>query len=177
MKHLTSFSQMLAFVLLAFFGMGCGQGSPLPTVNQVDLERYAGTWFEIARLPNTFEQDLKCVTATYTVLDDGRVGVTNEGVNERTGESEIAEGKARVKDENEPGQLRVVFFWPFGGDYFIIELDNDYRFALVGAPNREYLWILAREKQLDEPVLLPLVERAKALGFPIEQLIFPAHDC
>ena len=168
---------MFAFVLLSFWGIGCGKGDPLPTVDQVDLERYAGTWFEIARLPNTFEEGLKCVTATYTILEDGRVGVTNKGVNERTGEAEVAEGKARVKDQNEPGQLRVVFFWPFGGDYFIIELDSDYRYALVGAPDREYLWILAREKQLDGLILAQLVERANALGFPVEQLIFPVHDC
>lgn len=168
---------MVALIVMALFEMGCGKHAPLPTVDAVDLERYAGQWYEIARLPNSFEAGLKCVTATYTVLENGKVGVTNRGINEETGELETAEGKARVKDENEPGQLRVVFFWPFGGDYFIIDLDDEYRYALVGAPNREYLWVLARDKQLDKAVLARLLEKAKSLGFPTERLIFPIHDC
>lgn len=168
---------MVSILAMSLLGMSCGNHDSLPTVEKVDLERYAGTWFEIARLPNSFEDGLKCVTATYTLLDNGKVGVTNQGVNENTGKTETAEGKARVKDPSEPGQLRVVFFWPFGGDYFIIDLDADYRYALVGAPDREYLWILAREKQLDPSTLSMLLEKAKSLGFSTDKLIFPVHDC
>lgn len=168
---------MFTLMLLSFLGVGCGKNDPLPTVDKVDLNRYAGTWYEIARLPNTFEEGLKCVTATYTLLDDGRVGVTNKGVNESTGELDVAEGKARVPDDDFPGQLRVVFFWPFGGDYYIIDLDQDYRYALVGAPDRNYLWILGRDKALDSEILARLVDKAKELGFPTEQLIYPLHDC
>lgn len=168
---------MFTLMLLSLLGMGCGKNDPLPTVDKVDLNRYAGKWYEIARLPNTFEKGLKCVTATYTLLDDGRIGVTNRGINEATGAVETAEGKARVPNDEHPGELRVVFFWPFGGDYCIINLDEEYRHALVGAPDRDYLWILARDKELAPEVLTQLIDKAKGLGFPTDQLIYPLHDC
>jgi hypothetical protein len=87
---------MVALMLMAFFEMGCGKHAPLPTVDAVDLERYAGQWYEIARLPNSFEAGLKCVTATYTVLENGKVGVTNRGINEETGE--VTEYRPRQRD-------------------------------------------------------------------------------
>ncbi len=168
---------ILVFFLLALPG-GCGSKEYLPTVDEVDLERYAGLWYEIARLPNRFERDLKCVTAEYTLREDGKIQVTNRGVNvnDPSDRSE-ANGTARVPDDQFPGQLRVVFFWPFGGDYYIIELDHDYQHALIGSPDREYLWILARDSKLEDAAHEKLVKRASELGFPTSELHYPAHDC
>lgn len=170
----------LRWCLIFLIGLpaGCGSKEYLPTVEEVDLERYAGLWYEIARLPNRFERNLKCVTAEYTLMDNGKIQVTNRGVDrDNPDDKSEANGTARVPDADFPGQLRVVFFWPFGGDYYLIELDENYQHALVGSPDREYLWILAREKNLDQNTLENLRNSAKELGFPVDQLHYPAHDC
>lgn len=174
------FQYALRFLVIIAFGLpaGCGSKEYLPTVDEVDLDRYAGLWYEIARLPNRFERNLKCVTAEYTLQDNGKIQVTNRGVNrEDPDDKSEANGTARVPDKELPGQLRVTFFWPFGGDYYIIELDENYRYAMVGAPDRKYLWILARDNALDDAITETLTKRAETLGFPVSELHFPKHDC
>ena len=150
----------------------------LPTVDQVDIQKYLGTWYEIARLPNSFEKGLECVTATYTMKDNGKIQVFNRGHSiKKEHVSKSAKGTARVPDPKFPGRLKVTFFWPFSGDYYIMELDENYQYALVGDPSRKYLWVLSRSKTLDEAIYSKLLDHAKEEGFAIDQLIRVNQDC
>lgn len=150
----------------------------LPTVTRVDLNRYAGTWYEIARLPMWFQRHCVDSKAVYTVRSDGRVGVHNECLTD-AGELAAADGIATVVDAQTNARLAVVFDnWfarLFGsspeGNYWILDLDPEYRTALVGTPDRRYLWILARAPRLDCEIYDTLVHRAKELGYPVERLI------
>ena len=143
----------------------------LKTVEHVDIERYMGTWFEIAKLPQRFEKDLVGVTATYTLLPNGRVRVLNKGYEKGfNGELKTAEGRARVVDTRTNAKLKVSFFWPFAGDYWILELGKDYEYAVVGEESRKYLWILARKPQMDESVYNELLKRVEADGFDISKI-------
>lgn len=137
---------------------------PLPTVQNVYLNRYYGTWYEIAKLPNRFQS--MCVSDTRALYrPDGKdVSVVNQC---RTADGTIkqADGIAKQVEGSQGAKLRVSFFRPFYGDYWILELDPDYRWALVGEPGRNYAWILAREKSLDAVTLERLLARAAVLGF------------
>ena len=150
---------------------------PLPVVPNVSLERYSGTWYEIAKLPNRFEKGLKCITATYTLNPDKTIKVENGGVNIESGERKVSIGKAAVPDPKEPTKLKVSFFWPFSGDYWIIALDEDYKYVMVGHPNRQYLWILCRHKSLDIAIYRNLLEQAKNQGFNIDKVEQTIQDC
>jgi len=151
---------------------------PLDVVPEVDYERYAGRWFEIARLPNEFEEDCaRDVTATYTPRPDGRITVVNRCV-EKDGSINEAEGIARRVDGKPPSVLEVRFapgwlsFLPMvWGDYQIIHLAPDYTHAIVGSPDRKYLWFLARQPKIDPALYGKLKERAKAQGFDVSRLI------
>ena len=156
----------------------CQSHKSLDTVDELQLEKYAGKWYEIARLPNRFERGLKCVTAEYSIREDGKVGVLNKGREiDNPENTNTAEGVARVPNAEKPGQLKVQFFWPFSGDYYVIELDEDYQYALVGSPSRKYLWILAREKEIPDAVNVKLTEVAGKKGFETDELIYVDHDC
>lgn len=149
----------------------------LPTVEEVDLNRYAGLWYEIARLPNSFEKDLQCVTAEYTLKPKGKVEVLNKGFSSKKGAFKSSKGRAWVPDDKYPGRLKVSFFWPFAGDYYIISLDAEYRYALVGDPGRKYLWILSRTKELDDSIYSRLIETARSQGFDTDQMVLVKHNC
>jgi apolipoprotein D and lipocalin family protein len=153
--------------------------APLPTQDWVDLARYAGRWYEIARLPNRFQQQCAGdVAATYTLGSDGRVSVVNE-CRKRDGQLARAAGVARRADENGPAsRLKVRFapaflsFLPFvWGDYWILELDRDYRHVIVGDPSRRYLWILSRTASMDAATYEALVATAGRLGFDTARLV------
>jgi apolipoprotein D and lipocalin family protein len=161
-----------------------GQQPPLTVVDDVDLERYAGTWYEIARLPNRFQD--RCagdVTATYTLLDDGSIQVVNR-CRKEDGDYIEAEGRARRAAKNgSNAKLKVRFaprilsFLPFvWGDYWIIELDPDYRYAVVGDPRRKYLWVLAREPVLEGTTLEGIFERTSDKGFDLSEVIRTRHS-
>lgn len=148
-----------------------GQQTELEVVPHVDLNRYAGRWYEIARLPNRFEK--KCadsVTATYSLRTDGKVEVVNR-CRKSSGDYTTATGKAKVVDKTTNAKLKVTFFWPFYGDYWILDLGDNYEYAVVGAPNRKYLWILSRSRQMDESLYQTLLANAAAQGFKTEQMI------
>ena len=149
----------------------------LPTVQEVDLNRYAGLWYEIARLPNSFEKGLECVTAQYTLKPNGKVEVLNKGYSAKKGAFKSSKGRAWVPDENYPGRLKVSFFWPFAGNYYIISLDKDYAYALVGDPSRKYLWVLSRTTKLDETIYSELLAKARTYGFDTKTMIRIQHDC
>lgn len=150
----------------------------LPTAKELDLTKYAGTWYEIARLPNSFEKGLECVTATYTILPNGKVEVLNKGyTNADTSKSKSIKGVAWVPDNNYPGRLKVRFFWLFSGKYWVIALDKDYNYALVGDPSRKYLWILSKSSTLDNQTHTTLVNIAKENGFDVEKLMMVNQSC
>lgn len=157
-------------VLAFLFLMVTLQAAPPQVVAQVDLARYMGTWHEIAKFPNRFQRGCGCTTATYALRPDGKVAVANRcrGVD---GSPKLAKGWAKVADSAVPAKLRVTFFWPFFGDYWILALDPDYRHVLVGTPNRKYLWILARTPRMEESAYLALVQKAREQGFPVERLV------
>lgn len=152
--------------------------APLATVPSVDLDRYEGRWYEIAALPQRFEKGCHCVYAEYRKNPEGYVDVYNfcrKGGPE--GEGEAATGKAFPVEGSNNSKLKVQFFWPFKGDYWILELDPDYQYALVGSPDRESLWILSRTPQLDQEVYERLVQLARQKGFPVEDLRLMDQSC
>jgi len=151
----------------------------LTTVPALDLNKYSGKWYEIARLPNSFEKGLVCCTAEYSFREDGKIKVVNSGYKEsEPGTFKSVTGKAWLPDINEPGRLKVQFFWPFAAGYYVFHLDDaNYSYALVGNPSRKYLWILARDPQLDETLYQELVEVAKNNDFDTEKLLRVRQDC
>jgi apolipoprotein D and lipocalin family protein len=129
--------------------MGKEPSAPLETVSHVDLNRYMGVWYEIARYPNSFQRGCVESKATYTLLDDGKISVLNECYDgSLSGKLRSAKGKAWVVDKETNAKLKVSFFWFFAGDYWIIDLDDDYSYVVVGHPKRKYLWILSRTKTI-----------------------------
>ena len=144
---------------------------PLDTVDSVDLDRYLGKWYEIARYPNSFERGCVGVTAEYALLDNGQVEVVNTCVESSLdGPVRTIEGTARVFDSSTNAKLKVTFFWPFEGDYWILDLGEEYDYAVVGAPNREFLWILNRTPTMDDALYDELVAKLPDLGFDPDRL-------
>lgn len=164
-------------LLVLLFQSGCtGVPDGTRAVTGFELDRYLGTWYEIARLDHRFERGMTNVTANYGMRDDGGVSVVNRGYKVEKGEWDEATGKAYFVDDVDVGQLKVSFFGPFYGGYNIIELDKDnYQYALVAGPDRSYLWILARSPNLDKDVLSNLVNKARDLNFPTDELIYVDH--
>ena len=143
---------------------------PMQTVESVDLKRYAGMWYEIANFPMVFQRD--CVgdtTAEYTLHADGGVGVNNRCRN-KDGKVDSASGTATVVEGSNNAKLEVTFQQPFKGDYWIIGLDPEYRWAVVGTPDRKYLWILSRSPQLPQEDLDRALAAAKAQGYQLDEL-------
>lgn len=163
----------IIMALLSIFA--CKSDPEQATVKDVDLNRYMGRWYEIARLPNSFERGLECITANYTLRPDGKVTVLNKGKGEKGWES--AKGLAKIPDKNEPGKLKVSFFRPFWGPYWILELDPDYNYVLIGSPSRNYMWILCRQPEMDSGTYDKLVEKANSLGYETSLIIKPRQDC
>jgi apolipoprotein D and lipocalin family protein len=145
----------------------------LQPVTGIDKNRYLGRWYEIARLDHRFERELEAVTATYTLRDDGRIGVANRGFNIEDQEWETVSASAAFLDDPTVGRLKVRFFGIFYGGYNIIELDKDnYQYAMVCGDKRNVLWILARTPTLDKNTQAMLVDKAKAMGFAVNELIW-----
>lgn len=141
----------------------------LEVVPHVELEKYLGKWYEIAHLPAKFQEGCNETTATYMLSKDGSISVLNQSI--KDGKMKQAKGKAKVVDRKSNAKLKVTFFWPFYGDYWIIALGNDYDYAVVGTPNRKYLWILSRTPQMDDKLYSQLIEYAKSKGFDVNKLI------
>ena len=145
---------------------------PLAVVEDVDLDRYLGRWYEIASFPQRFQKGCVATAATYSKLENGRIRVLNECRNDTLdGELRQVEGEAWVVDPSQTlAKLRVQFFWPFSGAYWIIDLDPQYRWAVVGHPSREYLWVLSRSRQMDDAVYAELIDRIVANGYDSDRL-------
>jgi len=172
--------KLLYLSLFLLFSTSCSSPMKnLTTVPEVDINKYAGKWYEIARLPNSFEKDLICVTAEYILRQDGKITVINTGLKESDeGKVSSIKGKAWVPDPSEPGRLKVQFFWPFASGYYIFHLDKEnYQYALVGTPSRKYLWVLSRSKEMDGNLYLQMVEIAKQNGFETATLLKVKQQC
>lgn len=173
---------MRALLLAALLGLAaCGATQPTAetprTVESVDLSRYLGLWHEVARLPQRFQDSatLRCeeVTAEYAPLDGGRISVRNACVNalDPARPSRVATGQARVVEGSNNTRLRVSFFWPFFGDYWVFGLDPEYRWAVVGSPSRRSLWVLSRTPVLEAAEMERALAAARAAGFDLAPLI------
>jgi apolipoprotein D and lipocalin family protein len=159
---------LFSLLLTACTGLADG----LEPVTDFQLNRYLGTWYEVARLDHRFERGLSRVSATYSQRDDGGVRVINRG-QDAAGNWHQAEGKAYFVGEPTDARLKVSFFGPFYGGYNVLDLDPAYQLALVSSHNHDYLWILARQPQPDPAAIAALVAKAKRLGFATEHLIWP----
>jgi apolipoprotein D and lipocalin family protein len=169
---------MILSALSALFMLNCaGMPDGVRPVENFELDRYLGTWYEIARLDHSFERGLSRVTAEYGMRDDGGVRVLNRGYSAKNGKWKEAVGKAYFVEAPDRGHLKVSFFGPFYGSYIVFELDREnYRYALISGPKKSYLWILAREPKIDETVKKKLLARAAAAGFETEKLIFVEQE-
>ncbi len=165
-------------ILILVLLTGCtGIPEGLTAVDGFDVNRYLGTWYEVARLDHRFERGLENISATYTLRDDGGIDVLNKGWDTEDGEWHEARGKAYFVEQPDKGRLKVSFFGPFYGGYNIIELDKkDYAYSMIAGPDRSYFWILSRTKQLPDATLQALIDRAGTLGFATDKLIFAKQD-
>ncbi|MBN1251149.1 MAG: lipocalin family protein [Bacteroidales bacterium] len=144
----------------------------IETVKKLEINKFLGTWYEIARFPHSFEKNLVGVTATYSLKKDGIIKVLNQGYkNTLNGELKKAVGKAKVPNADFPGKLKVSFFWIFYADYFVLELDENYKWAIIGSSSPKYLWILSRNSQMDEILYQKLIKKIIERGYNIENLI------
>jgi apolipoprotein D and lipocalin family protein len=169
----------LGALLLGMLGAGCAATTTerlhlptLRTVAHVDLERYVGTWHEIANFPQSFQRGCTATTATYAIRGDGQIDVVNRcHKGSVDGPEKVARGRARVVDRSSNAKLEVSFFRPFWGDYWIIDLGQSYEYVVVGHPGRDYLWILCRTCTMDDEVYASIVRRLAAQGYDTARLV------
>jgi apolipoprotein D and lipocalin family protein len=147
----------------------------LKTVPDVNLERYCGLWYEIASFPQKFQKGCRCTTADYKLTEKNYIRVINKC--QKPGKFAKIEGKAFVVKGSGNAKLKVQFFWPFKGDYWIIELDPDYNWAAVGNESRKYLWILSRRPVMQETIYNEILNRLTAKGFDVSKLRKTEQDC
>ena len=165
----TAIISSLACLLLA----GClGHPPGVQPVSEFQLERYLGTWYEIARLDHSFERGLQQVTAQYSLRDDGGVRVINRGYSTEDGTWREAEGKAYFVGDRGEGHLKVSFFGPFYGSYLVFGLDHEnYAYSFVAGPDHSYLWLLSRTPTVSSAVMEHFLEQAQQAGFATDALI------
>lgn len=165
--------EKIALLLSALLLASClGRPDGVSPVEQLDTQRYLGTWYEVARLDHSFERGLSNVTADYSMREDGGLRVINRGYSTEEGDWQQAEGRAYTIEEDQPGHLKVSFFGPFFGSYVVFELDPDYQYAFVAGNTTNYLWLLARTPAISDELKTHFLQRAKSLGFAVDELIF-----
>jgi apolipoprotein D and lipocalin family protein len=170
--------KIAGLVLGSLAVVGCARSTtarlklpPLRTVAHLDLDRYLGTWYDVASFPQRFQRGCTGTTATYTRRPDGQIDVVNRcRKGSLDGKEVSARGRARVVDRATNAKLEVSFFRPFWGDYWVVDLGPDYEYAVVGHPSREYLWILGRRPVMDEVVYQGILVRLRAQGYEVERL-------
>lgn len=164
---------LLAVMSLCLLGGCLGMPASVQPVQDFNLDRYLGQWYEIARLDHSFERGLEQVTATYSLKEDGGVAVLNRGYSPSEGKWKEAEGKAYFVNAPSEGYMKVSFFGPFYGSYVVFELDQEnYQYAFVSGPNSKYLWLLARTPRVPPEIMDKFVAMSKARGFDTDGLIF-----
>jgi len=168
----------LLLVISIFLLSGClGMPKLVQPVNDFELNKYLGKWYEIARLDHSFERGLSQVSAEYSLKDDGGVMVINRGFSAAKNEWKEAEGKAYFVNGNSEGYLKVSFFGPFYGSYVVFELDHEnYQYAFISGPDTDYLWLLAKTPTVPPEVLQKFVEMSKARGFDTDSLIYVQQE-
>lgn len=171
----TLFKSTLILLMILLFTACSSKNPPLQTVEKVDLEKYLGTWYEIARFEHFFERDCKNVTANYSMMDAETIKVINRCTKITTNEKGEAQGRAHATDETN-SKLKVSFFRPFYGDYWVLILDKNYNYAVVGTPSREYLWILSRENKIPVSVKNEILQKLPTLGFDTSKLIWTIQE-
>lgn len=164
----------LGVIVTALMSVACSVTPPkdVNVVNNFELSRYLGTRYEVARLDHSFESGLERVTANYSLRDDGGVKVINRGFNPQKDKWQESEGKGYFTGSADRAALKVSFFGPFYDGYNVIELDKDYRYALVCGPDKSYLWILSRTPTLDDSVKQKLLQTAQRYGFDTSKLVW-----
>ncbi|BDX02399.1 MAG: lipocalin family protein [Marinomonas sp.] len=164
--------------LIMVFVAGCTSApKDIDPVKPFQIERYLGTWYEIVRQDHAFEEGLSNVTATYSMRKDGGVAVLNRGYSAEDKEWREAEGRAYFVNSSNVGHLKVSFFGPFYGAYVIFELDKDnYQYAMISGPSRDYFWLLSRTPTMPEDVKRRLLAKAEALDFPMDKLVYVSHS-
>jgi apolipoprotein D and lipocalin family protein len=146
-------------------------------VEEFDVNKYLGKWYEIARLDHAFERGLQNVTADYSLREDGGIRVINSGYSIRNNETESVEGKAYFENNPDEGYLKVSFFGPFYGSYVIFELDKEeYQYAFITSYSKSYLWLLSRTPAVSKELVDHFINRARELGFSTDDLIFVEHN-
>ncbi len=180
MSHLKDLRKSLAVGALVLASSGVASARDLDTVDSVDLDRYLGTWYEIASYPAWFQKNCTSVTAQYRLRDDGLISVINRcRKGTLDGKEKKAKGRAKVVDTQTNAKLKVSFFGPFWGDYWIIDLDEDYQWVVVGEPKRKYLWILCRNPTMDQKLFDEIVARLPSSGYDagrLQMTLQPAGD-
>ncbi len=145
-------------------------------VKELNIDRYLGKWYEIARYDHRFERGLTGVTAEYSFRKDGKIRVINSGYKDSMkGRKSVSEGKAKIPDANVPSKLKVSFFLFFYGDYFVMELDKDYQWAVIGSSSDKYLWILSRTAKMDDVLFEQLLTKIRNRGYDTNKLIKVEH--
>lgn len=140
------------------------------TIETLDVARFMGKWYEIARYDHRFEKDMTNVSATYTLLDNGRIEVLNAGY--KNGEYKEIKGKAKQPNPDDPGKLKVSFFQWFYSDYYILDIAPDYSHVIIGSSTDKYLWIMSREPVLPDNILSELIEKIRQRGYDTDRLVF-----
>ena len=169
------FKLLILFCFTILLTACSSKNPPLQTVQKVELNKYLGTWYEIARYEHFFERDCKNVTANYSMMNEETIKVINRCTKIQTNAKKEAIGRAYAIDETN-SKLKVSFFRPFYGDYWVIMLDENYKYAVVGTPSREYLWILSRDSKLDEKIKNEILEKLPSLGFDTSKLIWTIQE-
>jgi apolipoprotein D and lipocalin family protein len=167
----------ILLLFTAFFIFGCKTPEPLQTVASVDLAKYTGKWYEIAAFPQPFEKGCSCVTAEYGVSGKKYIVVSNSCFKAADKKKTRAKGKAFIVKGSGYSKLKVQFLWPFKGKYWIIELADDYSYAVVGNPARSALWILARDKKMNEDIYNSILDKVSKKGFDITKLKKTDQSC
>ena len=158
----------------------CSSGPPPQdhSVAQVDLLRYMGRWYEIASYQPSFQKDCFCTTADYGLMRDGTIAITNAcRKGSPTGQEDMVIGTAKVVRGSRGSRLKVSLQWPFEGDYWIVGLGPEYEWALVGHPQKKYLWVLARKPVMDEALYESLKAKAAELGYDVSRLKKTVQTC
>lgn len=170
-KQIQSISMKFLAFLTFLFVLTNTQSQTLETVPKVDLNKYTGKWYEIASYPQSFQKGCNCTTAEYSLSDKGYVIVENrcnrDSIN---GTQTYIKGKAFVTKKSGNAKLKVQFFWPFKGKYWIIDLADDYNYAVVSHPNKKYLWVLSRTPKMSEVVYQQIIARLESKGFDLSKL-------
>ena len=179
MKNFTKIAVPVALGILGLFIFNsCSVGIPkgAKAIQNFESKKYLGKWYEIARFDYRFERNMNNVTATYSLKDNGNIKVDNKGFDYVKNEWKESIGEAKFVNEPTEARLKVSFFKPIWAGYNVIDLDENYKYALVAGNNLDYLWILSREKTISESFKQRFLEKAKKLGYKTENLIWVKHD-